>query len=126
MIEESGQVNTSEARDELKVHLAARRDLPAHMEDELVEAFLAKLERAVDVRVESRLLQARGEAEARQLQQDRRAKQRIAVAAISLGLAVPLSAIAGGIAGMPGLILVWLVILLINMPEEITAWMRPR
>lgn len=93
-------------RAELDAALAARAELGADMEPLLVEDFLGRIEQAIDARVDERveeLLEGRGVRRAVRKSSDRAAQFTGRIAA-SLALGIPLTAIAGGITGLPGVL----------------------
>jgi hypothetical protein len=94
----------SGARDELEAAIAARRELGPTHEDELVESFLARIER--------RLEERRPAAPERR---ERPGDQSVRLAVISLALGIPLTAIASSNAGLAAVIVVWIGIVLVNV-----------
>jgi hypothetical protein len=88
-------------REELSSALAARRELGPDYEDALVEAFVDKVER----RLEERMKTA----------PRRHEPSGLAVPLGSLGLAIPLLGVAGGTAGLAGVIAVCIAIVLVNL-----------
>ena len=96
-------------RDELRAAIAARRETGADLEPELVDGFLARVEQEIDRRVDRRLAERERPAQ--------RAGQPTALAVPlgSVGLAIPLTAIAAGTAGLPGILVVWIGIVLVNV-----------
>jgi hypothetical protein len=91
-------------REELQAHVAARRELGPEYEPELVDSFLERIEKRVD---------QRGHGKAA-----RRDKQHHAITPIvlgSLGLAIPLMAVAGSAAGPFGVAMVCIAIVLVNL-----------
>jgi hypothetical protein len=95
-------------RDELEATLEARRELGREREPELVDSFLAKIEREIDARVEQRLAHRR--------ERPRHAVTSPWVAIASLGIGI---GVTGTITGndYPAwtLALVWLAIVLVNI-----------
>jgi hypothetical protein len=89
-------------RDELESTLAARRELGAELEPQLVESFLDRVEQRLDERTRP----------AAPAQRDKRPE--LALAIVSLGVSIPLIAIAGFAAGVPGVALVCLALVLVN------------
>lgn len=87
---------------ELKVHLQALHDLGPSYSDEVAEAFLRHIDRRIDERLEARLAKIS-------------TQRRNDAGAIvwSLVLAIPITAIVGGIAGLPGIVVVWAAILML-------------
>jgi hypothetical protein len=98
---------TPDLEEELRLTVAARKELGAQHEQELIEGFLAKLDRAIEAR-------AAQEREASKL-----VKQRAELAtgrlAISLALGIPLTAISLAMAGFPGLLVIWAGIFALNI-----------
>ena len=91
-------------REELQAHVAARRELGPEYEPELVDSFLERIERRLDQR-------HRGKAA-------RSDKEHHAITPIvlgSLGLSIPLMAIAGSAAGPFGIAMVCIAIVLVNL-----------
>ncbi|WP_327189586.1 hypothetical protein [Streptomyces xinghaiensis] len=109
-----------ELKKDLNATLHARGELGPEYESELVDSFLEKLDGAVDRRVrrqlaESQMVVARGSRPpgAREGCGDSFG-DRYGFGIISLVLAVPLSAIGAGVAGLPGLIVSWIGIVGVN------------
>jgi hypothetical protein len=97
-------------RDELSSALAARRELGPEYEDAVVDAFVDKVER----RLEERMKHPARHAEPPML----------AVPLGSLGLAIPLVGVAGGTAGLAGVIAVAIAIVLVNFAYAAYALRR--
>jgi hypothetical protein len=99
---------------DLKAALEARRELGPELEDQILESFLIGLERRIDARIDERLVGAKP------------AKKRDSgdmwVVPASLGVAVPLIAIAGGIAGGPAIVAVMAAVVIINILYFIDRW----
>lgn len=91
--------------------LGARRELGAEMEPAVVEAFVERVEREIDARVDASLAErGRGGARPRG-----GGDGRLALAFVSLGVAIPLTAIAGGTGGLLAILIVWIGIVAVNM-----------
>lgn len=106
-------------RKELDATLQTRKELGPEYESELVESFLEKLDKNVERRVRRQLAEqqvqvARGARPPRRESGSGDFWERFGVAALSLVLAVPLSAIATGTAGLPGLLVCWAGIVGVN------------
>lgn len=110
----------AELKKELDATLHARRELGDEYESALVDSFLEKVEQrldgAVDRRVrrqlaEQQMVVARG---ARSPQGTDSWGERFGFGIVSLVLAVPLSAIGGGVAHLPGLLVAWVGIVGVN------------
>jgi hypothetical protein len=99
-------------REELEAALGARRELGADFESQVVEAFLARVEREIDARVDARLAERRGAERA-----DKNPAAGVALA--SIGMGIPITAIAGGTSGIPGILIVWIGIVLVNVAHAL-------
>ena len=91
-------------REELQAHVAARRELGPEYEPELVDSFLERVEGKLDQRY-------RGKAA-------RRDKEHHAITPLVLGslvLSIPLIAVAGAQAGLFGVAMVCIAIVLVNL-----------
>lgn len=98
-------------RDELEATLEARRELGAAHEAELTEAFVERIGRSLDKQVDERIerrLKDRPPAR-------RGADRQLPLALASLGVAIPLTAIAVSASGIAGLLIVWIGIVLVNI-----------
>ncbi len=87
-----------ELQKDLRATLDARQELGAAYEPQLIDAFLRRLDQAIDTRIEQRLQQRPSPPAVR--------SDPARLLAIALALAIPLTAIAGGIAGATGIIAV--------------------
>lgn len=103
-----------ELRKELDATLQTRRDLGAEYESELVDSFMEKLEQNVDEVVDKRVRRQLAEQQmtlargnTTQLDSLGGLSTTFGLAALSLVLAIPLSAIAVANAGLPGLLIAW-------------------
>jgi hypothetical protein len=97
----------STPRDELQAAIEARRELgPAH-EAEIIEGFLERIEKRMDKRIDERL-------EPRDVA-PRQREAAYTVTFVSLGVAIPLLGIGGGIAGLSGIIAVCIALVLVNL-----------
>jgi hypothetical protein len=113
----------AELKKELDATLHARRELGDEYESALVDSFLEKVEQrldgAVDRRVrrqlaEQQMVVARG---ARTPQSADSWGERFGFGIVSLVLAIPLSAIGGGVAHLPGLLVAWGGIVGVNVVQ---------
>lgn len=114
-----------EARDadlkkELDATLRARGELGEEYESALVDSFVEKVDRRIDTAIERRVRRRLAEQQL-QVARGSRAPQggdswgeRFGFGVVSLVLAVPLSAIGGGIGHLPGLIVSWFGIVGVN------------
>ena len=89
-------------KDEVHAALEARRELGPEFEPELVDAFVERIERRLDERLGDR----------HPVPRDR--NHETAIAIVSLGVAIPLIAIAGGTTGLPGVVAVCVALVLVN------------
>jgi uncharacterized membrane protein YtjA (UPF0391 family) len=97
----------SELGKELEATVRARQEVGPELEPQLVEQFVDRLEAEIDRRVDQKL---KG--------REHRPARHGAVTPMvlgSLGIAIPLTAIAGGTAGVAGIIVVWVAIVLVNL-----------
>jgi hypothetical protein len=100
------QVDRREVGRDLRAAIEARRELGPEYEEQLVEAFVEKLTRQLAVQQKERRVRATPPPH----------DQRLALAIVSLTLLIPLVAIVLGMAmGLPGLALVCLAVLGINI-----------
>ncbi|MER7400004.1 hypothetical protein ABT381_31340 [Streptomyces sp. NPDC000151] len=120
-----------ELRKELDATLHTRRELGPDYETELLDSFMEKLDRAVDQRVrrqlsERRLQVARGADARRPEGLPGGFGERFGFAALSLVLAVPLSAIGAVNAGLTGLLVSWAGIVGVNVVQAGHSFGRAR
>ena len=99
-------------REELHAAVAARRELGERMEPEVIDAFLSRVEGAVTARIDTQVAER-----LRTLPRVRRGRDGSALplAICSLIFGIPLTAIAGDVAELPGLICVWAGIAAVNL-----------
>ena len=88
-------------KDEVESAVEARRELGAEYEDSVLDSFVEKVERRLEERLKAVPRKAGPPA--------------LAVPLGSLGLAIPLLGIAGGTAGLSGVIAVCLAVVLVNV-----------
>jgi hypothetical protein len=102
-----GNEPMSELGQELEAVIHARQEVGPDLEPQLVERFVDRLEAEIDRRVDTRLAQQRRPP----------ARQGAITPMVlgSLGISIPLIAIAGGIAHLAGIIVVCLALVLINL-----------
>src|SRR5215831_14170686 len=108
-------------REELSATLAARHELGPEYDAALVDSLADRVEQVVKARVAAAQqvptppapVQVQGASGALS------AGQRLAVAAISLGVAIPCLAIAGAAAGVTGVIVTWAGIAAVNLAAAI-------
>lgn len=114
------EARDAELKKDLEATLRARRDLGDEYESALIDSFLEKVDQRIDGAVERRLRRQTAElqmAAARDARAPRPTDswgERFGFGIVSLVLAVPLSAIGGGVAGLPGLLVAWTGIVGVN------------
>jgi len=114
MVEQREQSGLSDAdvRGQLRAHLDALKDAGPGWEDPMVDAFLSRIESRLDQIVERRVQEG--------LRAQRGWHQRSTTRlAVCLSLAIPLLAIAGGFAGLNGVLVVMGAVLLLNWDQII-------
>jgi hypothetical protein len=97
-------VSDPDLRQELEATLHARAETGGELEPQLVEGFVDKIEAEIERRAAARSMQ----------RQQPRTHASVAVPLGSLGLAIPLLGVAGGVAGFPGVLLICVAIVLVN------------
>lgn len=98
-------------RDEYRAAWETRRDLGSEMEPAVIDSFVDKVERTIDARVSQELAHR----ERDRSDSDRDSKRQMVLGIVTAGVAIPLTAIALALAHLPGLIVVWIGLVLINM-----------
>ncbi|HEX9066132.1 MAG TPA: hypothetical protein VF843_13580 [Streptosporangiaceae bacterium] len=100
------------SHDEVRAAAETHRDLGPDYQPAVIESFIEKVGREIDARVDARVAEQR----ARRAPRERSA---FAVVVVSLIAGIPLSAIAVGDgthpAGLPGLLVIWAAIAVINV-----------
>uniref|UniRef100_A0A831TF43 Uncharacterized protein n=1 Tax=Thermorudis peleae TaxID=1382356 RepID=A0A831TF43_9BACT len=98
---------------DLRAALEARRELGQDYEELVVERFLQEVERAIDARVEQRLAEY-----------ERRRRRTAWITTprliLLLAFAIPLTAIGGSTAGLPGILAAWAGVLALHF----LSWRR--
>lgn|SRR5215217_4291138 len=95
-----------EFRHELEATLAAREEMGAELEPQLVDRFADRIEQEIDRRAKEHAYRQRPRSHS---------APTIPLALGSLGLAIPLIGAAGGLAGVAGVIAVCIAIVLVNL-----------
>ncbi|MFF8032337.1 MULTISPECIES: hypothetical protein [unclassified Streptomyces] len=117
----------TELKKELSASLQARRELGEEYESALVDSFLEKVDQRIDGAVERRVRRQLAE---QQMTAARDARspgvtdswgERFGFGIVSLVLAVPLSAIGGGVAHLPGLLVAWAGIVGVNVVQALRS-----
>ena len=83
----------------------ARKELGPAYEDEIVDSLLAKIDQRLEERRPRPPAQAHG-------------RRGLSMAGLSLILGIPITAIAGHMAGLAGIIVVWIGIVLVNFAQS--------
>lgn len=120
-----GSMTPMDARDpelkkELNATLQARRELGEEYESALVDSFLEKVDQRIDGAVDRRLRRQLAEQQMVTARGARSPKstdsfgERYGFGIVSMVLAIPLSAIGGGLANLPGLLVAWAGIVGVN------------
>ncbi|WP_181387541.1 hypothetical protein [Streptomyces sp. Act143] len=110
----------ADLKKELDATLQARRELGEEYESALVDSFLEKVDQRIDGAVERRVRRQMAEQQMVVARGSRSPKstdswgERFGFGIVSLVLAIPLSAIGGGIAHLPGLLAAWAGIVGVN------------
>lgn len=96
---------------DLEATVAARADLGREYEPALVESFLERIDAQVEKRVQTELKARRRDEKAGGFDKE--------LVYATMGIGIPLTAIAGGIADLPGIIVAWAGIVGVNLAA---AW----
>ncbi|MET7455126.1 hypothetical protein ABZT03_25155 [Streptomyces sp. NPDC005574] len=121
------EARDTELKKELNATLQARRELGEDYESALVDSFLEKVDQRIDDAVERRLRRQFAE---RQMVAARGSRspqatdswgERFGFGIVSLVLAIPLSAIGGGVAHLPGLLVAWAGIVGVNAFQAVRS-----
>ncbi|MFC1228347.1 hypothetical protein ACIGW5_05915 [Streptomyces prasinus] len=113
----------ADLRKELDATLRARGELGDEYESALVDSFLEKVDQRIDGAVERRVRRQLTEQQMTAARDSRSPKatdtwgERFGFGIVSLVLAVPLSAIGGGVAQLPGLLAAWAGIVGVNVAQ---------
>ncbi|MGX4691776.1 hypothetical protein [Streptomyces sp. JNUCC 63] len=117
----------ADLKKELNASLQARRELGEEYESALVDSFLEKVDQRIDSAVERRVRRQLAEQQMTTARDSRSPKatdswgERFGFGIVSLVLAVPLSAIGGGVGDLPGLIAAWVGIVGVNAVQAARA-----
>jgi hypothetical protein len=93
-------------RDELVAAIEARRELGAELEPQVIDGFVERLERRIDERLKARVPAK---------STHRRPEFELALAIVTLCVAIPLLGIAGSTAGLGGVAVVSVALVLVNV-----------
>ncbi|MEU6226175.1 hypothetical protein [Streptomyces sp. NPDC047042] len=117
---ETTGAHDADLKKDLSATLHARRDLGNEYESALIDSFLEKVDQRIDDSVERRVRRQLAEQQMVVARDSRGPKstdtfgERFGFAIVSLVLAIPLSAIGGGMADLPGLLVAWAGIVGVN------------
>ncbi len=113
----------TDLKKELDATLQTRRELGEEYESALVDSFLEKVDQRIDGAVERRVRRQMAERQMATARDSRSPRptdsfgERFGFGIVSLVLAVPLSAIGGGVADLPGLLVAWAGIVGVNVVQ---------
>ncbi|MFF9060109.1 hypothetical protein ACIRPQ_15045 [Streptomyces sp. NPDC101213] len=113
----------TELKKELDAALQARRELGEEYESALVDSFLEKVDQRIDGAVERRVRRQFAEQQMVSARGGRPSGatdswgERFGFGIVSLVLAIPLSGIGAGAAGLPGLMVSWIGIVGVNVVQ---------
>lgn len=101
-------------RDEAEAALHTRKQLGDDFESALVDSFVDRIDQAIESRVAQHLRRANDRRESNKQLARSKEDHALALAIVSLGVAIPLTAIASDSAGVAGILIAWLGIVLVN------------
>ncbi|MGV9389012.1 hypothetical protein ACWDQL_07735 [Streptomyces olivaceus] len=113
----------ADLKKELDATLQTRRELGEEYESALVDSFLEKVDQRIDGAVERRVRRQFAEQQMTAARDGRSPRpvdsfgERFGFGIVSLVLAVPLSAIGGGVGHLPGLLVTWAGIVGVNVVQ---------
>jgi hypothetical protein len=102
-------------RDDAEAALAARHELGGDYEPAVVDSFVDRLDKVIDARIAEHVERSGGRPPAP------RDQSSFWLPIVSLGCGIPLTGAAGGIAGVPGIVVVWIGIVLVNMAHAMSS-----
>lgn len=97
------------SREDVSSAVGARRELGEDLEPEVIDAFLRRVERAIDTRVDARLAIKRDGAS------HGHDRSVLSLAIVSLGTGIPITAVAGEFGGLLGILVAWIGIVALNV-----------
>ncbi|WP_133241287.1 hypothetical protein [Nocardioides gansuensis] len=105
-------------RQDIESVLEARRELGSDYEPALVDGFIERIERAIEARVDARLVHDRRYETSRGQGQ----RQQLVLGIVSLGAGIPITAIAGAVGdGLPGIFVAWAGIASVNVAHALSG-----
>ena len=102
-------------RDDIQAALEARRELGPEMEPAVVDAFVERMERAIEARVDARLAQRDSRSSS---SGEGRGGPELMLAIVSLGVAIPLTAVSAATAGFLAVLVVWMGLVGVNWADS--------
>ncbi|GAA3119446.1 hypothetical protein GCM10017687_36340 [Streptomyces echinatus] len=123
--EDPGLGTDPDFRKDLDATVRARGELGDAYDSALVDSFLEKVERRIDDTVDRRVRRQLAERQMAAARETRRPKssdswaERYGFALITLVMAIPLSAIAGALAGLAGMVVTWIGIIGVNAVQAV-------
>jgi predicted TPR repeat methyltransferase len=109
-------------REDAEALLEVRRELGPSYDAALVDSFAERMERAIAERVDAQLAERRHQRQ----QVDSRDSKQLALGIVSLGCGIPITGIAAGITDLPGIIVAWSGIAVVNIAYALGGRRRPR
>jgi len=109
-------------REDIEAALSARREMGPEYDDAFVDSVVARVNETIDARLPA----ARREAGSPSTYDQAKAERNLhlAVACTSLGVSIPLTAIAAGTGGLPAIVVVWIGIGMVNLAASIRSRRR--
>ena len=103
------------SREDVASTIGARRELGEELEPAVVDAFLDRIERAIDAQAEAKVAESRRRSlGGGGMDSDKR----LALAIVSLGTGIPITAIAAEQGGVLGILIAWLGIVGVNVAQR--------
>jgi hypothetical protein len=103
------------SREDVASTIGARHELGEELEPAVVDAFLERVERAIDAQVEAKLAESKQRRRSRSgMDEDKR----LALSIVSLGTGIPITAIAAEQGGVLGILIAWCGIVGVNAAQR--------
>jgi hypothetical protein len=106
-------------RDEAEAALQTRHDLGREYEPAIVDSFVDRIDKAIEQRISDEVARRLQGVDDRSNAYAKAAAQRsghsLALAIVSLGISIPLTAISAATVGMSAVIFVWVAIVMVNL-----------
>lgn len=115
MAAEPSVPDDSVERSEIDALLETRRELGPEYDRALVDSFAARVEAAIDARKSSQSESSKHLAK----REEAIAKRRWILGIVSIGVGLPVTAVAGALTGIAGVVVVWVGIVLVNLAHAI-------